>query len=253
MKTAFVFLVILFLFACAGFGLAGTYRQIQHQTPTYYQQPSYAYNSPGYSQGYQQSYNTNGYATNGYRQRVRFVSIASVAQINPAYVSSYSPDTYDSSTQVELVAEVRRLRALLDAQAIAAAVLARGGTTLPPAQSAVVPQPLMPYVPPVAAAQPPAAGPPATQPPVPKALTGGAAGLAVLMAKCSACHQAGHLTPDQRFTLLDQKGQLSPLNDKQKLGVLMRVYKGMMPPPSNIQGITPVTDAEYAQIADLFQ
>ncbi len=253
MKTAFA---ILALFACAGFALAGTYRQLQ-TNQTYYQQPSY-YQSPGYSQGYQQSYNQNGYSTNGYRQRVRFVNISSVAQINPAYVSSYSPDTYDSSTQVELVAEVRRLRALLDAQAIAAAVLARGGTTLPPQPPAVVPQPLMPYVPPVAMPQPqpPVQPPPTvlpTQPPVPKGLTGGAAGLNVLMLKCSACHQAGHLTPDQRFTLLDQKGQLSPLNDKQKLGVLMRVYKGMMPPPSNIQGITPVTDAEYAQIADLFQ
>ncbi len=243
------FLVILFLFACAGFGLAGTYRQIQHQTPTYYQQPSYAYNSPGYSQGYQQSYNTNGYATNGYRQRVRFVNIASVAQINPAYVSSYSPDTYDSSTQVELVAEVRRLRALLDAQAIAAAVLARGGTTLPPQQQAVVPQPLMPYVPPVAQA----GQPPAVQPPVPKALTGGAPGLAVLMAKCAACHQVGHIAPDQRFTMLDGKGQLSPLNDKQKLRILLKVYSGQMPPPANIQGIAPVTDAEYAMLVDALQ
>ncbi len=243
------FLVILALFACAGFGLAGTYRQIQHQTPTYYQQPSYAYNSPGYGQGYQQSYNQNGYATNGYRQRVRFVSIASVAQINPAYVSSYSPDTYDSSTQVELVAEVRRLRALLDAQAIAAAVLARGGTTLPPQQPAVVPQPLMPYVPPVAQA----GQPPAVQPPVPKALTGGAPGLAVLMAKCAACHQAGHIAPDQRFTMLDAKGQLAPLSVKQQLEMVKRVYRGTMPPPNNIQAITPVTDAEYAAIIDLFQ
>ncbi len=248
MKTAFA---ILFLFACTGLTLAGTYRQIQHNG-YYYQQPSYAYNSPGYNQGYQQSYNQNGYANNGYRQRVKFVNIATVAQINPAYTSAYSPDNYDSSTQVELVQEVRRLRALLDAQAIAAAVLARGGTTLPPQQPAVVPQPLMPYVAPAAQAGQPAAQPP-VQPPVPKALIGGAPGLGVLMAKCSACHQVGHIAPDQRFTMLDAKGQLSPLNDKQKLRILLKVYSGQMPPPSNIQGIQPVTDAEYAQLVDLLQ
>ncbi len=188
---------------------------------------------------------------------MKFVRIRDdVLQINPAYTSAYSPDTYDSSTQVELVAEVRRLRSLLDAQAIAAAVLARGGV-VPPSQPITQPQPAMPYVQPVPqVGQPPSAGPaerPGVQPPVPKALTGGTPGLTILNAKCAACHQVGHIAPDQRFTMLDAKGQLSPLNDKQKLRILLKVYSGQMPPPNNIQGIQPVTDAEYASLVDLLQ
>lgn len=158
-----------------------------------------------------------------HQRALNVVRIATVAQINPAYTSAYAPDGYDSATQADLLAEVRRLTARLDAQA-------RAGVA-PPAPAANIP------------------------PPAPKGVTqgGGVIGLAVLTAKCAQCHQTGKLAPDQRFALLDAKGNLATLTDRQKLRVLLKAYSGQMPPPMNVYGVTPLTDAEYAAIVDLVQ
>ena len=76
-------------------------------------------------------------------------------------------------------------------------------------------------------------------------------GLAVLTTKCAACHQAGKLGPDQRFTLLDAKGNLAQLTDKQKARVLVRTYMKTMPPLTNSQGIASVTDEEYGSLVEV--
>ncbi len=72
-------------------------------------------------------------------------------------------------------------------------------------------------------------------------------------AKCAICHQAGKLAPDQRFTLLDAKGNLATLTDKQKFRVLTKTYSQQMPPPLNLSGVPAITDSEFAAITDLLQ
>lgn len=167
----------------------------------------------------------------------RIVSIASVAQINPAYTSAYSPDGYDSASQADILAELRRVNLRLDA-ADRAAKAAVGAGVIPPG---VKPSPM------------PGADEPAR--PIGKggASSGGAVGVAVLNAKCAACHQASKLTTDQRFTLLDAKGNPVPLTDKQKMRVLTRTYSASMPPPMNIHNISSLTDVEFAALVDLYQ
>lgn len=156
----------------------------------------------------------------------QIVQVVQVAQINPAYTSAYAPDGYDSATQADLLAEVKRLSALVSAQNRLA--------TTPPSLTPT----------------PPVTAPPATVP-VPQTKGAGLTGLQVFATKCAACHQAGKLAPEQRFTLLDQKGSLSQLTAQQKLRVLTRVYSGTMPPPTNIYAIPAVTDAEYSAIVDI--
>lgn len=166
------------------------------------------------------------------------VDIVRVLQINPAYASAYSPDGYDATTQADILNELRRqagVQAQLYNQLMAQIATISRGQVLAPAPS-VPGVPAPPVVVPVAL--PP--GPPNT-----------AIGLAVLNLKCAACHQAGKLATDQRFTLLDAKGQLVTLTDKQKLAVIRKTRTGQMPPPLNLLGIPTVTDAEFAAIADL--
>lgn len=220
----------LLVFACLTAGLlaqspvcAGPYRTI-NATPHY--QPS-----------------SGDYQTPTHRRRVNIVT--DVLQVNPTYTSAYSPDGYDSATQQDILAALRSLTKRLDDQdkANLAAIVAKAVAT--PAAPSSPPAVLPPATP-----TPPASSPGALSPARP-ASGGGAAGLAVMVAKCAQCHQAGKLAPDQRFTLLDAKGSLSQLTDRQKLKTLMKVYREEMPPPKNIYGITPVTDAEYAAIVDL--
>ncbi len=178
--------------------------------------------------------------------RTRQVEIVNVAQINPAYTSTYSPEGYDAVTQADILGEIRRLNVRIDQlQALARLAPATGpsapvvipGATTP---GGVVPPIIVPGKEAVVPRMPPASGP-----------HNGAVGLSVMVAKCAACHQAGKLLPDQRFTLLDVKGNLVALTDKQKLNILKKTYTGMMPPPNNIHGIPPLTDAEFAAIAEL--
>lgn len=165
----------------------------------------------------------------------QIVQIATVAQINPAYTSAYSPDGYDSASQSEILAELRRLSlALAQANARAAA---QQPVVLPGQPAVTVPVP---------------GQPPATTL-RPKGEGSGSVGLAVLNAKCAICHQAGKLASDQRFVLLDLKGNLAPITDKLKNKVITKTYGGSMPPPNNIHGIPPVTDSEFAAIIDLIQ
>jgi mono/diheme cytochrome c family protein len=184
----------------------------QYATPTTYSQPSYN-------------------REHHHRQVIRVVNIATVAQINPAYASSYNPDGYDSATQADMLAEIRRLSALVAAQNRAVAV---------------VPTPVGPVVVPVTPVTPVTPGPVGKVP-----ATAGQTGIQVLNAKCAACHQTGKLAPEQRFTLLDAKGNLATLTDKQKTRVLTKTYSGQMPPPLNSLSLPALTDPEYAALVEL--
>jgi hypothetical protein len=236
--------VLLFAVALAAAQVcAGPYRQL-NATPNY--TPSH--------ENYQQP---------THRRRVvnRVEIISDVLQVNPAYLSAYS-EGYDSATQADIMAALRTITARMDAQdkAILAALVAKSAVTAvltpgptgptgpagPPGTSA--PGTIPPVVPPPV---PSAPGVPPLPGAIPKGAGGGALGLAVITAKCAACHQAGKLAPDQRFTLLDAKGNLSQLTDRQKLKVMQRTYAGTMPPPQNSVGATPVTDADFAAINDL--
>ncbi len=174
-----------------------------------------------------------------------------VLQINPGYFSQYSEGNYDSTTQGDILAELKRLG--LRSDQIAAMLFAAARTGVPtapvnPAAPATYPAPgAAPAVVPGAAPVPP-------QPTIrPQSTGGGAIGLAVMVAKCAVCHQAGKLAPDQRFTLLDAKGQLATLTPAQKFKVLTKTYSGQMPPPTNVHGVPAVTDAEFAALMDLLQ
>jgi mono/diheme cytochrome c family protein len=164
-----------------------------------------------------------------YRHR-DVVRIIDVAQINPAYLSAYLPDAYDGSTQQDILAQIRTLSARLD-QLTALAAAAKTGTP------AVV-TPSVPGAPPVVVVPP--AKPPG----------GRAAGLAILNAKCAACHQQGKLADTQKFTLLDTKGNLVSLTTKQKFELVQKTLHAEMPPPNNSFGILPLTDPEFMAIAD---
>ncbi len=127
--------------------------------------------------------------------------------------------------------------AAMAARVAAAPAPAAPAPVMPPAADHPPPMP-MPPTPPGPASGRPMSG-------------GGQAGLALANAKCAQCHQAGKLAPDQRFTLLDAKGNLAQLTDRQKLKVMMKCYREEMPPPKNIYGVTALTDAEYAALVDL--
>jgi len=172
-------------------------------------------------------------------RRVVRVDIIQVAQINPAYLSQYNPEGYDGALQSDILAELRRLGLKVEAQGQMIAFLLKQGQGQAPPQHPVEPAP------PVM--------PPALDPPPKKVGAGGVSGLGVLTQHCSACHQAGKLSTDQRFTLLDLKGNVATLTAAQKLKVLTKVYSGQMPPPLNGKGIPAVNDQEYAAIVELFQ
>lgn len=188
-----------------------------------------------------------------HRRRLVQVELIQVAAISPAYTSAYSPDGYDSATQAGILTELRRLGIANDVQMKILQVLAQRPVYVP---VAVVPgSPIMPP-----ASEPKVDGkveavkpPSALLPLEPKVPGPPAGGLAVMNAKCAACHQAGKLAADQRFTLLDMKGELAPLTAAQKLKVLLKTYSAQMPPPNNIHGITPLTDADFAKIVDAVQ
>ncbi len=184
---------------------------------------------------------TSYYYSAEHKPRQRVVEIRSrVLQINPAYTSAYSPEGFDSTTQADILSELRRLGYRLDQ--VAALAQARGSVVVPaaPGQPGAVVVPIPPSG---------SALPVKPAPKVPAAVSG----LSVLNASCAACHQAGKLDPDQRFTLLDAKGALAPLTDKQKLRVLSRAYSEEMPPPNNKFGIPPLTDPEFAALVELLK
>jgi len=177
------------------------------------------------------------YHAGHHREIVRLID---VAQINPAYTSSYSPDGYDAATQQAIKAQIGLLSQQID--------------TLTQRLSKPIPPTMPPATAPTPAPQPGAKAPtPAPHEIVPPGVNPSAIGLAVLNAKCAICHQDGKLPPDQKFTLLDVKGALVPLTDKQRLRVILKTYSGQMPPPNNTKGIPAVTDAEFAAIAALLQ
>ncbi len=98
----------------------------------------------------------NDYHEPTHRRRV-IVDIATVAQINPAYLSAYNPDGYDAATQADILAALRQLNTRLDAQdkANLAALISK-------ASAPAVLSP--PVAPPVATPTPPATPPGATSP-----------------------------------------------------------------------------------------
>lgn len=177
-----------------------------------------------------------------HRRIVNVVEIATVAAINPAYTSAYQPDGYDSATQADILAKLQLLSTRLDAQDRAVLAALRTKAAVPGTLPVVVIPPVTPGATPVVVPLPVAA--PA------KVLPTGAAGLAVLRTKCASCHQPP-LAPEQRFTLLDPKGNLVTLTPAQKLKVLTRTYTQTMPPPTNLAGIAPVADAEFAALVEL--
>lgn len=212
------------ILACTGAAIAF---ETCRTRPSY--NPTQGYTQPSYTEPSFQHEHVS-------RRRLR-VDIVQVAQINPAYSSAYSPDGYDSSTQTEILAELRRLGVRLETQERIAQALRQNPQAQQPA--AVMPK---------AAEQIPA--------PIPVGKAGGggaAAGLAVMASHCAVCHQAGKTAPDQRFTLLDMKGSLAPLTAAQKLKVVQKAYAGQMPPPLNTQGMQPLTDADFAALMDALQ
>ncbi len=234
MKTT---LATLFLLACAVPALCGDYRTRQT-----YQSPSY----------YQQSFNHDYQQHNNYRRRVRVDIVNDVLQINPAYSSAYAPDAYDGATQAELLTQIKALQLQIQALSLVSKpqpVVTPPVVVIPTAPDGkAAPPPYILPTPPVGTAP----APPVVVPPA-KIGNGPKPGLGVLMTKCAACHQAGHLSPGQQFTMLDEKGQLTKeaLASPARLLMLSKTYQGSMPPPNNIYGIAAVTDQEYGSLVDL--
>ncbi len=194
----------------------------------------------------QSSYDSYKPPTNVHHRHINRVDIvrSEVLQINPAYFSQYS-EGYDSTTQSDILNELKKLG--LRSDQIAAMLFALNRTSGP----VLAPSAPVTPAPPAPGTAPPAA--PAAPTIRPKTEGGGQIGLAVLNAKCAVCHQAGKLAPDQRFTLLDAKGGLATLTALQKLKVITKSYRQEMPPPLNVHGIPSLTDAEFAAIMDLIQ
>lgn len=174
-----------------------------------------------------------GYVQHGHRDVVvvkEIVQLIEVAQINPAYSSALTVWQFDGRTQAEEVSELRRLAGKVDQLATRVEQLTTRPAN-PPAPS-MPPAPVPVPVPPM---------PHADDPPMPD---GPGTGLAVLNARCILCHQAGHLSPETRFTLLDAKGNLLELSDAQRLEVIQRIYASEMPPPRNKLGVPKLTAQE---------
>ncbi len=199
------------------------------------------------------TYSSRDYNHQQHRQIVRLVD---VVQINPAYTSAYNPEAYDSATQTQLLAELHKIGARLDANA--AERVAREGAQAALLQRLAAWQgvPGVPNPPAVPTPPPAYSTLPQPQPAQPGPLTRPAAplsGLTVLNLKCAACHQDGKLLPNQKFILLDKAGQLQPLTPTQRLNVLGRTYEKTMPPPVNQYNISPIEDAEYAAILQVLR
>ncbi len=175
-------------------------------------------------------------------RRIRtVVDVIQVLQINPSYVSAYSPSNYDSVTQAELLNELRRLGLRVDQMAGQVQVLTnRPVPPVPPVLPPSTGTPPAPLLPPVDA---PPKKPDAPEPgPSP---TDYGVGLAVMNVSCAKCHMAGSLKPTgQTFALLDAKGNLNTLTDTQKLRIIERVLDKEMPPPGNTVGAAPLTLVE---------
>lgn len=199
------------------------------------------------------NYSLQGYTQSGNHFRRRnVVRIIDVAQINPAYLSVYSPDGYDTATQAAILTEIKALTARLDQLNLALQKSQAPPPAAPPAgpPAVIVTPPATPGAPPVVTPIPVT---PAPQPRPSGTAPGGSIGLAVFAAKCAACHQAGKLLPDQKFTLLDAKGALVTLTDAQKLRVIQKTYSAQMPPPNNVHGIPGLTDSEFAAVVELMR
>lgn len=176
------------------------------------------YCPPGFYQGV---FYPHGYYVQQPTFQERFVIAEKidVAAVNPIYSTALTPQYFDSNLQLELTASVNGLRAEV--------------RQLRSAPAASVP------------AQPPVT----TLPPKPeKEDHGPLDGGAVIAARCALCHQAGNQSPDTRFTLLDNKGNLVPLTDKQCLEIIDRIYASEMPPPNNTKGVPQLSPAERTAI-----
>jgi mono/diheme cytochrome c family protein len=158
------------------------------------------------------------------------VDVVEVAQINPVYTSAYSPDGYDSATQAELLVEIRRLGIELR-------------TLKTQLTGPVRPSPAAPLAAPGEEKIAPPKG-------ISRSDDGPAVGLAIVNAKCAVCHSP---PGEGRLTIIDMKGNLATLTDKQKLKLDDKVFTGEMPPPINRFGIKPITDAEYAAIKSVLR
>ena len=176
----------------------------------------------------------------GLRRHREIVRVIDVITLNPAYISSFTPDGYDSATQADLLVEVRRLSAMVASlqKPTVAVVQTPTGPVAVPVTPIVQPGAVLPNPPAVQGVKPAPPGPTLS-------------GLAVLNLKCASCHMAGRLLPEQRFTLLDAKGNLALLTDSQKKKLLVRTYSQTMPPPLNSAGIPAVTDAEFGSLVEL--
>ncbi len=172
-----------------------------------------------------------------FRRIIRQVDLINVAQINPAYASAYSPYVDENATSVQVLAQLKALHGRLDLhQRSLEALLARQGVApiVIPAQPIVI------------GSQPEAIV-------TPRVATDHLSGIAVLTAKCAACHQEGRMKPEQRFMILRADGKLAPLTAEQQKKMLTRTYNQSMPPAVNLFGITPLVDQEYAALIDLLQ
>jgi hypothetical protein len=204
--------------------------------------------------------------------------VTDVLQINPAYTSAYSPDSYDAAAQAQLTQQLSALQ--LQIQQLSARLAA----TPPPATA-----------PPVIVVAPALAGPapipgPATAPgpqsapallqanqiaaaalllhqqqvaaqaaaaaqaaPLGQPVTA-SVGLLGLTAHCAACHTAGKLAQGVPFAILNEAGMLSPdLTAEQRADMLSAAYDKSMPPPGNAAKMVPFEDLEYAGLVRLLK
>lgn len=165
-------------------------------------------------------------------RRIQTRIVSDALQINPGYSSFYAPDGYDGATQQDILAELRRQGFRLDQLATLVQTKPAVPGTAPAAPIIVVPVPV-----------PKTAGPPPSA----------AVGLAVLNDKCAKCHQEGKLATDQRFTLLDAKGTLVSLTDRQKFTVLGKVFSDEMPKQPNSFGIPLLQDQDKLAVLALIR
>jgi hypothetical protein len=186
------------------------------------------------------------------RQIVR-VHVIDVGQINPAYTSAYTPDSYDTVTQAQLLLQIQALTRAIQQQ------IANQQALPPPPPQAPAQSPFLivpgakPGDQPTVLVTPQA--PVAPHPPQPPAtIPTAVAGLLVLNTHCAVCHTLGKLAPSVPFGIVNAKGTLNPaLTADQKRLMLIRSYKRTMPPVKNLVGMLPVTDADYASMVELLE
>jgi mono/diheme cytochrome c family protein len=201
--------------------------------------------SPVEAQYYQQQYQTHQQT-----RRIVRVHVVEVAQINPAYTSAYSPDSYDTATQAQLLLQIQALTRALQQQI--------ANQQAPAAPVAPVQSPFLivpgskPGDQPTVLVTPQA--PAVVVPPPPATVPTAVAGLLVLNTHCAVCHTLGKLAPNVPFGIVDAKGIINPaLTADQKRLILIRSYKRTMPPVGNKVGMLPVTDADYASEVELLE